>query len=304
VKRFYLLGRRIAHSLSPPTWNRVFARLGADARYGLFDVDSGGLDDALKQLYDDDVIGYNVTMPHQAWAARQAEIHGFDVARAGTASWIRVRDGRIGVANTDIEGARVLLDAIPRSDRVLLLGAGGTASAVLVALEGRAGQVGVANRTAESATRLVARAAGWLPDVVAVPWNERMREAARADLIINTTSLGMCDEVSPLDRPLPGYRGRIYDVVYRAGPTPLQRQAAAWGVPFTDGLAHLEAQAVALIPHFGLAPHDADLVRESVRVAAGRWPHVWEVPAADRRASAEGRTSGVESGVEDARRRH
>jgi shikimate dehydrogenase len=278
VKHFYLLGGGIAHSLSPPTWNRVFARLGAEADYGLIDVDADGLDVALARLHDPDTVGFNVTMPHKAWAAAQASVVGFDVARARTANWIRVRDGRITVANTDVEGARALLDAGPPARHVLVLGAGGTAAAVLVALEGRADRVVVANRTPERAQQLVARASGWLPDVVAVPWADRAGAADEADLVVHTTPLGMRDELSPLDRR-PARGARIYDVVYRAEPTPLQRQAAAWGILFTDGLAHLEAQAVALIPHFGLAPHDADLVRACLRTAAGRQPHIWHVPA-------------------------
>jgi shikimate dehydrogenase len=280
VKRFYLLGRGIAASLSPPTWNRVFARLGVDAHYGLLDVEPQGLPDALKLLHDDGVAGYNVTMPYKSWAAGQADDldadADADVTRAGTANWIRVQDGRVGVANTDIDGARALLDAGPPAERVLVLGAGGTAAAMLVALEGRADRVVVANRSGERAARLVARASRWLPAVAAVPWRDRSRAADAADLVVNTTSLGMRDEISPLYRP-PAAGARIYDVVYRAGPTPLRRQAAAWGVPFTDGLAHLQAQAVALIPYFGLAGHDADLVRASMRAASGRAPLIWEV---------------------------
>jgi shikimate dehydrogenase len=279
-RRFYLLGHGIQKSFSPAMWNGVFDRLGLDACYGLLDLDSDGLDAARQRLREPDVVGFNVTMPYKAWAAAQAQIQVPDVARSGVCNWIQARNGQIAAANTDIQGARALLDAVPPSDRVLLLGAGGTAAAMLTALEGRTGAVVIANRTHERAVALARRASTWLPDVRAVAWSDRMAEAPDADLIINTTPLGMRDDLSPLEEMRPREGARIYDAVYRSELTPLQRQAAAWGLPLADGLAHLEAQAVALLPYFGLAPQDADLVRTSLASAVGHEPHRWTVPRA------------------------
>jgi shikimate dehydrogenase len=278
VKRLYLLGRGIQHSMSPPMWNGVFQRLRVDARYGLLDVDADGLPGALERLHEPDVLGFNVTMPYKAWAADQATDRSPDVEWAGVCNWIGAKDGRIAAANTDVAGARALLAAIPPPESVLLLGAGGTAAALLVALEGRANLVLVANRTLDRGAALAKRASAWLPDVRTIDWEERVREAARAALIVNTTPIGMHDDESPLDDARPRDDARVYDVVYRSRPTRLQRQARDWGLPLTDGLAHLEAQAVALIPHFGLDWKDAGLVRESLRRAAGQQPHRWRVP--------------------------
>jgi shikimate dehydrogenase len=277
--RLYLLGRGIQHSLSPAMWNGVFAKLGLDARYGLMDVDERGLAGALARLHEPDVLGYNVTMPYKGWAYEQATVHSRDVERARGCNWIRVRDGHVTAENTDVAGARVLLDAIPRSGRVLLMGAGGTAAAMLTALEGRAGTVVVCNRTLARADDLARRASSWLDAVTVVPWQDRMVEAARAALIMNTTPLGMRDDRTPLDDVRPAEGARIYDVVYRSEPTPLQRQAARWGLPLADGLAHLEAQAVALLPHFGLSTKDAGLVRESLAAAVGHEPNRWQIPS-------------------------
>jgi shikimate dehydrogenase len=277
--RLYLLGRGIQHSLSPAMWNGVFDKLGVQSRYGLLDVDSDGLGAALAQLHEPDVLGYNVTMPYKGWAYEQADIRSRDVERARGCNLIRARDGRVAAENTDVEGARALLGAIPPSDEVLLFGAGGTAAAMLTALDGRAGRVVVCNRTFERAAGLADRASAWLPEVVAVPWESRTAAAARADLIINTTPLGMRDDRSPLDEGRPRDGARIYDVVYRPEPTPLQRQAAHWELPLADGLAHLEAQAVALLPHFGLHCGDAALVRASLAAAVGHEPSRWRVPS-------------------------
>jgi shikimate dehydrogenase len=280
VNRFALLGRGIQKSLSPALWNGVFARLGVDAEYGLRDVDVDGLDAVLKELHDPDVVGVNVTLPYKAWAAAQAAVRTPGVTRARVANWLSVRDGRVAAANTDIDGARQLLSEIPRSEQVLLLGAGGTAAAVLVALEGHAGRVVIANRTHRRAVALARRASAWLPAVTVVPWPERITEALRVDLIVNATPLGMRDELSPLSELRPSDHARIYDLVYRARPTPLHRQASRWALPLADGLAHLEAQAVALLPHFGLSSGDADVVRACLREVVGHEPNRWQVPDA------------------------
>jgi shikimate dehydrogenase len=276
--RLYLLGRGIQQSLSPAMWNGVFTKLGIESRYGLLDVDSGGLGAALARLHEPDVLAYNVTMPYKGWAYEHATVRSPDVERARGCNLIRVSDGAVTAENTDVEGARMLLDAIPYSDDVLVLGAGHTAASLLTALDGRAGRVVVSNRTFARAQVLARRASAWLDTVVAVRWEDRMAEAARAALIVNTTPVGMRDDDSPLDEFTPRDDAVIYDVVYRCEPTPLQRQAARWGLPLADGLAHLEAQAVALLPYFLLHREDADLVRASLTAAAGREPSRWRIP--------------------------
>jgi shikimate dehydrogenase len=278
--RLYLLGRGIQHSRSPGTWNGVFKQLGLGWSYGLLDIDEDGLRDALDRLKDPEVLGYNVTMPYKGWGCEQSAIRSLDVQRAHGCNWLHMEDGQLAADNTDTAGARMLLDAIPPSDRVLLLGAGGTAAAMLSALEGRADRIVVSNRTYERSAELARRASSWLGpgSVTAIPWERRMTEATGAALIINTTPLGMHDECSPLEEMRPRDGARIFDLVYRPGPTPLQLQAARWQVSFADGLAQLEAQAVALLPLFGLSSEHADLVRASLAAAAGRSPYRWQVP--------------------------
>jgi shikimate dehydrogenase len=272
-----LLGSGIQHSLSPPMWNSLFVELGLDWRYGLIDVPAEKLATALARLREPQVIGFNVTMPHKRWAHDVADRRSEDVRRAQVSNWLHVEDGEVVADNTDIAGARLLLDEVPAADVVLVLGAGGTAAALCVALEGRCERVMIANRTYERAQRLADRARAWLPDVRAVPWDDRAGVAAAAALLVNTTPLGMRDEQSPLPPLEPRDDVRIYDVVYAATPTPLLQQAAAWNAPVADGLAHLEAQAIALLPFLDIGSVDPDLIRRGLRAAAGRAPARWDV---------------------------
>jgi shikimate dehydrogenase len=273
-----LLGTGIAHSLSPPTWNGVFDELGLPWRYGLLDVGPDGLDDALARLRDGRVWGYNVTMPHKAWAFGVATRPDDRAERARVANWLAADGDDFVAGNTDAEGAEALLNVAGPIRHALVLGAGGAAAAILVALEARTFRVTLANRTRARADDLAARARSWLPELRVLDWDARGGAAADADLIVNATSFGMASEPgSPLDA-LPEREGlHVYDLVYGPGTTALVDQAIANGAAVADGLAHLEAQAVALLPHLGLPIDHAEKVRAHLARAAGREPLRWEV---------------------------
>jgi shikimate dehydrogenase len=271
-----LLGSGIAHSLSPATWNGVFGELGLPWRYGLLDVGEDGLDDALSRLRDGRTWAYNVTMPHKAWAARVATRPDDRVQRAGVANWLAAEGRELAAANTDTEGAAALLNAAGPIRRALVLGAGGAAAAILVALVARTFRVTIANRTGSRADELADRARSWLPEVRVIGWHERADAAAEADLIVNATPFGMSGTPgSPLDAIEPRQGLHVYDLVYGEGTTALVAQAIAAGALVADGLAHLEAQAVALLPHLGLPIDRARTVRTHLTAAAGRTPLRW-----------------------------
>ncbi len=279
-RELFLLGTGIAHSLSPPTWNGVFDELALPWRYGLLDVGPEGLDDALARLRDGRTWAYNVTMPHKAWAAGAATRPDDRVERAGVANWLAADGEDLVAANTDAEGAEALLNAAGPIRHALVLGAGGAAAAILVALEARTFSVTLANRTRERADELGGRARTWLPELRVIGWDERHAAADEADLIVNATAFGMeAEPGSPLDG-LPERDGlHVYDLVYGSGTTALVKQAGERGALVADGLAHLEAQAVALLPHMGLPPDRAGTVRAHLARAAGREPLRWEVPS-------------------------
>lgn len=274
-----LLGTGIEHSLSPPTWNGVFQELGLPWRYGLLDVGDEGLDDALARLRDGRAWGYNVTMPHKAWAFGVATRPDGRAQRARVANWLAADGQDLVAANTDAEAAAALLNAAGPIRRALVLGAGGAAAAILVALEARTFRVTLANRTRARADELADRARSWLPELRVIDWEARAEAADEADLIVNATAFGMASEPgSPLDT-LPE-RGdlHVYDLVYGHGTTALVAQAAERGALVADGLAHLEAQAVALLPYLGLPLDHAGKVRSHMARAAGRQPLRWSVP--------------------------
>jgi shikimate dehydrogenase len=222
---YLLLGDPVAHSKSPAIHARAFQMLGVDAVYApcrVTDVPA-----AMQGLRALGVAGANVTIPH-----KQAVIPFLDevdpiASRIGAVNCIVQRDGMLRGFNTDREGfLRALGAEAPRP--AVVVGAGGSARAVLDALPGAS----VLARNRERAARLGA------------PLVERdaLREAR---LVVNCTPVGMTSDELPFDPAALRADATVVDLVYRGatGETALVRASRA--LRAVDGIAVLVHQAIA-----------------------------------------------------------
>ena len=271
----FLIGRHIGHSLSPAMWNHLFERTGRRVRYGLRDVEAAGLADVLTELRSGDVIAANVTMPHKAWAASVSDELSSAASVTGAVNLLRPDGPKLRGSNTDVPGARSILERRAPYDTVLLLGAGGTAVALLEALAGLSTRIVVANRTRARAEALAGRFARRFAGLEVVTWEQRDERVPAADLIVNTVPVV---DVSPVDLAVAGSHAHLYDVMYRDEPTAFQLDAAVRGVPLADGLAHLAAQAIAMLDPLGLEPDSAAHLIDGLEHAAGRPVEAWGEP--------------------------
>ena len=159
-----LLGDPVGHSLSPAFQNAAFAAAGVDGVYLALRCGAGELPGLLRGIARAGG-GGNVTLPHKEAAAAAVDRRTEAVERTGACNTFWLREGAVWGDNTDVEGfsaaAEALLGAPPAGARVLLLGAGGAASAALASLTAQgAAQVVVANRSRPRAEALVERFAG------------------------------------------------------------------------------------------------------------------------------------------------
>jgi len=192
---FLLLGHPVRHSRSPALHNAAFAALGLDARYLAADVSPGSLAAAIRGLRALGVAGANVTTPH-----KEAVVHLLDdldeaAATAGAVNTIvRRRDGLVG-CNTDglgvIDAAAERRGFQPRGTTVALVGAGGAARGIAVALARQGcGRLLLLNRTAARAHDLAARLGDRTPiDILPLDGASLRQAREGADLIVNTTPL-------------------------------------------------------------------------------------------------------------------
>jgi shikimate dehydrogenase len=253
--RVLLIGHPVGHSLSPLMQNAAFDALEMPHRYEARDTTPEGLAGVLQALRDGRHMGANVTVPYKLAVVPAVDAVDADVRALGALNTIVATGGRLSGYNTDVDGAWEGLvlpvrDSL-RQARVLMLGAGGGARAMLLALSrcGDAGPVEVAIAARRGEAAEAAAELGRSLDLSCRPasWRELGEEARTAAVIINCTPLGLADE-DPLEGIPVGGRV-VLDLAYRRGGTMLFRRAwneAAIALQGDEMLLHQGAAAFEL----------------------------------------------------------
>ena len=249
-----VVGSPIRHSLSPVVFNAAFAATDLDWAYAAFEVEAGSGAAALDAMRVFGLAGLSVTMPLKEEVAAAVDELSDDAAALGAVNCVvpvEGLSGRLRGESTDGEGfVRSLRDAgfDPSGARCAVVGAGGAARAVVVALARHgAARVAVANRTAERAQR-AAELAGGVGAVLGPV--DLAAELGAVDLVVNATSVGMGGSGSPLSAD--GLRSGqvVADLVYQPVRTPLLESAAAAGCRTVDGVGMLVHQAALAFQHW------------------------------------------------------
>jgi shikimate dehydrogenase len=252
---FGIIGDPVAHSLSPAMHNAAFAALRLDAVYMPFHVRPSDLRAAVAGMRALGIAGLNVTVPHKERVMRYLDVVSPTARRAGAVNTIVARGGKLHGENTDVGGFVQSLADEQRSlrgARIVLIGSGGAARAVLVGMiQGRASAVTIVNRTVRRAKRLAAAFRARTTKVVAAPLDAALDQGllGTADLVVNATSLGLHDgEFIPLAYEASPPHCLFYDLVYGRR-TAFLEAAARSGRPTCGGggmLLHQGAAALSL----------------------------------------------------------
>jgi len=251
TRRYALIGDPVDHSLSPVLQNGWIADHALDATYETMQLKSDDPVAAIRGLTQ--FAGMNVTVPYKDAAARAA-----DRSEDATANVLRWEaDGSLSAFNTDGLGFLDSLDeAEPEwRERVrcaLIVGAGGAARGIVSALSPHVETLIVVNRTRAHADALAAAT----PRAQSLDWTGLRRAFSEADLIVQTTTLGMTGRTSP-DWPVEACKAQaiVADIVYRPLETPLLAAAREKGLRTVDGLGMLIHQgARAFEIWFGVRP--------------------------------------------------
>lgn len=215
--------------------NAAFRAAGLDWTYELLDVAPADLAEAIVSLRAKDSVGANVTIPHKQAVMQHLDRLEPEALRAHAVNTIS-RDGdHLVGANSDVAGIEAAVREIglePRGAQVVVLGAGGSARAAAVALDGA--HITFVARNPDAAGELPGRAVAWS----SAEWPPLVRSA---DLLLNATPLGRREEMPVRPNALPT-NGAVIDLVYVAGGTPLVRKARSLGLRTADGWLVLLAQ--------------------------------------------------------------
>lgn len=247
-RKAFVIGHPIKHSRSPLIHSSWLAEHGIAGTYEAIDVAPADLPAFFDRLRSGEFVGGNVTVPHKQAVFALCDTIDPLARTIGAVNTLVVKDGKVHGTNTDYQGFLGNLDAAAPgwSDGpadAMVIGAGGAARAVLVALQRRdGGHVHVLNRTLANAQALI--------DDIGGPFSAHRLEdfatlAPQTGLIVNTSTIGMHgSRFDGLDLALLPPRTLVTDIVYAPLITPLLADAAAHGLRTVDGLGMLLHQAV------------------------------------------------------------
>jgi shikimate dehydrogenase len=271
-----VMGYPVRHSLSPLLHNAAFAALGLNWVSVAFEVAGGRAAAALDGMRALGVAGLSVTMPHKADVAAAVDECSAVATQLGAVNCVLNRDGRLYGDNTDGAGFVASLDRAahfdPAGKQCLIIGAGGAARAVTLALaDAGAASVTVVNRTAARAVDVAALAGrvGRVGEtgagVVAL--------VAAAELVVNATPVGMEGSGAAGDgwliAPSVLHAGQVVaDLVYAPRPTPWLAAAAQAGATTVDGLGMLVHQASAQLELWTGLPAPVDVMWQAAVAVA------------------------------------
>ncbi|WP_433939001.1 shikimate dehydrogenase [Paenibacillus lautus] len=233
-ERDYLLlgvmGDPIGHSKSPAMHDAAINALGLSGAYIPLHIRPQGLGDAILAVKALGFRGVNVTIPHKVEVMKYLDVVDEGAQRIGAVNTIVYDNGKLTGYNTDGIGyVRSLKDeACPdlKGKRIVVIGAGGAARGIIYALIGEGPEkISIVNRTSAKALAL---AEEWssLADLRGYGEEQTGEALSDADVIINTTSVGMFPRVSELPIPPESIREGIVvsDLIYNPLKTELLRQ--------------------------------------------------------------------------------
>jgi shikimate dehydrogenase len=235
-----LLGRPVAHSLSPAMHNAAFRELGMNAVYVAFPV--ADLAQAVAGLRGLQINGVSVTIPFKEEIIPLLDELEPQAAKIGAVNTVVHRDGRLVGHNTDWLGALLSLEekTTIAKKRVLILGAGGASRAIAFGILEKGGQVAVSDLDRDKTLALSRQM--WV-EVVAP---EHLGQYP-ADILINATPVGMEPKSGdiPIDPALLARFHVVMDIVYKPLETRLLKEARSRDCQVIDGLQMLIHQGAA-----------------------------------------------------------
>ena len=259
---YAVIGDPIDHSLSPNIHNAAFRQLGLDHTYIAYKIPSGELSAGIGALKEIKIAGFNVTIPHKVEMMKFLDEMDTTCRVIGAVNTVLNEDGKLKGYNTDMIG---FLDPIKKRNltikdsQVMLLGAGGAARAIITGMvKEKASKITIVNRTLENAKKIseFAKKIGGNVDIVSL--QEANELISEYKFIINSSSIGMNNEPSPISTEGVNENSIVYDIVYQPMNTDLLKKSKERGATIIYGYEMLLSQAACSVEiwHKTQAPYD------------------------------------------------
>ncbi|HVI20495.1 MAG TPA: shikimate dehydrogenase [Bacillus sp. (in: firmicutes)] len=250
-KTFCIIGDPINHTLSPLIHNTAFSYLNLNYSYIAFKVSQVDLEDSIHSLKRINAAGFNVTLPHKESIIKYIDGLSEEAKTTGAVNTVNNEDGKFIGYNTDIHG---IITPIEEREinldnaQILILGAGGSCRAALVALSKKKGiqNINIVNRDQNRLKKVIELGKKMGLNCIPLDYNDinLLKETSlKSNLIINTTSIGLNNESSPLKSNFMMKNAFVFDIIYRPLYTDLLRNAKEAGSNVIFGYEMLIHQA-------------------------------------------------------------
>ena len=263
AKSFAVIGDPIDHSLSPNIHSAAFRELNLDSSYIGYRIPKGELESGIEGLKKIKITVFNVTIPHKIEMMKYLDKMDESCSVIGAVNTVVNNEGVLKGYNTDMDG---FLEPLKKRDiqikgkKILLIGAGGAARAIIAGMaKEKAERVDIANRTIENAIKLseFATKIGLKANTKKIIETDENIE--NYDMIINSTSIGLKNESSPISFEKISQGTIIYDIVYAPMNTDFIKKAKDKKLEVIYGYEMLLGQAIRAfeIWHEMKAPYNA-----------------------------------------------
>ncbi|MFD0715039.1 shikimate dehydrogenase [Paenibacillus sp. GCM10027626] len=267
---YSVIGDPIRHSKSPIMMNRAFRECNINGVYTAFHIKGENLAAFVAGVRAMGIRGVNVTIPHKLAIMPLLDEIDESAQMIGAVNTIVNNDGRLTGYNTDglgyVRSLKEEAEPDLRGKRILIIGSGGAARGIVYALtkEG-AGSIVIANRTVERAKQLAQAFSGLLP-IHAIAHSELKAACAEADIVINTTSVGMFPHVeeTPVDARWLRQGAIASDLIYNPLTTKFLEEARENGCRIHGGLGMFIYQGAYAFEYWTGAPAPVKAMREVV----------------------------------------
>ena len=242
MKKYFVIGNPIIHSLSPKLHNFWIKNLNLNAFYDMKKMEEREIENLIAEIREGKIDGINVTVPFKNRIIPFLDELSKDAEYTQSVNTIYLQNNKIIGDNTDIEGFKLSIDDTNfdiRGKKILILGAGGVVPSIISSLiKMKAAKILVSNRTKIKAENLK----NTFKNLSILDWGE----PTNTDMIINATSIGLkINDQIDLDFKKFGNVKFFYDVIYNPSETNFLKAGKKLGCEIENGKMMFIYQAAA-----------------------------------------------------------
>ena len=240
MKKYFVIGNPIDHSLSPKLQNWWLKENNIDATYDKIKLEVHEIKNFIQEIKEQRIAGCNVTVPFKKTVIPFLDKLSPEAEQTQSVNTITFDNGDLVGHNTDIAGFSTAIKKLNfniKGKKILILGAGGVVPSIIFALKNMyAQEIIISNRTKEKAENLTVL----FTDLKILEWGN----LTDFHMIINATSLGLNDETINLDFSSLGHDKLFYDVIYNPNETPFLQTGKQLGYKIENGKTMFVYQAL------------------------------------------------------------